>query len=343
MEIGLNKIFLFPDKLKQLLPLPGSDTLIDNTYPLNVELSLTNRCNSDCVWCSDRGIREAFGGDLEVEIVKNLIDDLAAGGCKGIVIEGGGEPTVYSQFEEVVRHIGESGMKLGLLTNGSIFNYESVLHYFEFVRVSLDAATNEQMRALKRSDNFTLDSILDNLARMVAARKTEDTVIGVGYVLSNQNIENLEGVIEKLKNIGVDYIYIRPVIDHPELEAKDFDPKKYEKLSTSRFAVMIRGMKENMITGNDHKPCNAHSVTSVVTADGNVYICGRLNTHKDWLPIGNLYHNSYREIWLGEERKRQALLLKSGDFCAGKCPSCRITKFNRMLSDLHSVKTKNFI
>lgn len=342
MEIGLNKIFLFPDKLKQLLSLPSSDTAIDNTYPLNVELSLTNRCNADCVWCSDRGIREAFGGDLEIEVVNRLIDDLAAGGCKGIVIEGGGEPALYSEFEAVVRRIGESGMKVGLLTNGSIFNYEKVLNYFEFVRVSLDASTNGQMQALKRSSVFTLDSILENLARMVAMRGPA-TVIGTSYVLSNQNVENLEGVIERLKDIGVDYIYIRPVVNHPELTLREFDVEKFERLSTDRFSVMMRGIEENMITGNDHKPCNAHSVTSVVTANGNVYICGRLNIYKDWLPLGNLHQNSYREIWLGEERKRQALLLKSGEFCAGKCPSCRITKFNRMLCDLDSVKTKSFI
>lgn len=338
MEIGLEKIFLFPDKFKKLLESYESGK-IDNSYPITVELSLTNRCNFNCVWCSDKGIRQAFGGDLDKKIIFDLLEDLSKGGTKSVCIEGGGEPTLYNDFKDVVIKAQECGLKVGMLTNGSVFNYEDVLDAFEFVRVSLDASTEEQMRTLK--GHSSLQEILENLEKMCKIRNK--TLIGTSYVLSKKNIEGLEEMILKLKKIGVDYIYIRPVCDHPELSLDDFDANQYTKHSDEKFKVMVRGMKENSITGNAGSPCVAHSISSVVTADGNVHFCGRLNIHKDWKPLGNLYRNSFFEIWNGEERKKQIETMLNGDFCKEKCPACRLTKYNTLVSDLENLKTKNFI
>lgn len=338
MEIGLEKLFLFPDKLKKMLEISESGEN-DNTFPINVELSLTNRCNFNCVWCSDKAIKEAFGGDLDKDIIFKLFEDLGKNGTRGVCIEGGGEPTLYKDFKDVVLKAQECGLKLGMLTNGSIFNYEEVLDNFEFVRVSLDVANEEQMRTLKKFDS--LEIVMNNLKRMCELRK--DTVIGVGYVLSDKNIENLENMIIRLKEIGVDYIYIRPVIDHPELTAKEFDATIYTKHTDEKFTVIVRGMEENTITGNANLPCISHSLTTIVTADGNVHLCGRLNIYKDWMPMGNLYKESFSKIWNGEERKRQAALVRNGDFCSKKCPACRLTKFNRFVADLDKTRTKNFI
>jgi radical SAM protein with 4Fe4S-binding SPASM domain len=339
MEIGLEKLFLFPDKLKKMLEVWESKE-IDNTFPLNVELSLTNRCNFNCVWCSDKGIRQAFGGDLDKDIIFKLFEDLGKNGTRGVCIEGGGEPTLYKDFKDVVLKAQECGLKLGLLTNGSIFNYEEVLDSFEFVRVSLDVATEEQMRTLKGFDS--LETVLNNLEKMCKIRK-DTTTIGAGYVLSNRNIDNLENIIIRLKEIGLDYIYIRPVCDHPELTAENFDASLYTKYNDEKFTVIVRGMEENAIIGNASLPCVSHSLTTIVTADGNVHLCGRLNIYKDWTPMGNLYKESFSEIWNGEERKRQAELVKNGEFCNKKCPACRLTKFNRFVADLEKTKTKDFI
>lgn len=338
MEIGLEKIFLFPDKFKELLNSHETDKT-DSSYPITVELSLTNRCNFNCVWCSDKGIRQAFGGDLDKKIIFELLEDLGKGGTRSICIEGGGEPTLYKDFKDVVLKAQECGLKVGMLTNGSIFDYEEVLDLFEFVRISLDVATEEQMKNLKGFNS--LEKILENLEKMCRIRK--HTAIGTSYVLSNKNVEGLEDIIIRLKKIGVDYIYIRPVCDHPELSLEDFDANQYTKYSDEKFSVMVRGMKENSVTGNAGNPCVAHSISSVVTADGNVHLCGRLNIYKDWKPMGNLYKESFSSIWNGEERKKQTEKVHDGNFCKNKCPACRLTKYNTLISELENLKTKNFI
>jgi len=100
MEIGLNKILLFPDKLKALLN--SNEDNPDFLYPISVELSLTNECNQKCIWCSDYELRNRLPGTLKKEVIFNLVDDLKIGGTKGITIEGGGEPTLHPDFIEII-------------------------------------------------------------------------------------------------------------------------------------------------------------------------------------------------------------------------------------------------
>ncbi len=71
MEIGLHKIFLFPEKINKFINIWGSND-VDYTFPVSVELSLTNRCNFNCVWCSDKKVRNDYGGDLDKRVIFKL-------------------------------------------------------------------------------------------------------------------------------------------------------------------------------------------------------------------------------------------------------------------------------
>jgi radical SAM protein with 4Fe4S-binding SPASM domain len=164
----------------------------------------------------------------------------------------------------------------------------------------------------------------------------------VGYVVTSRNTENLEILLLRLLGLHVHYVQFRPVIDHPELETSlDFSYlKRYEN---SRFSVLIEGMEENLVEGNDNLPCVAHSLTTVITADGNVYLCGRLNIHPWFEPMGNVNGQSFRQIWLGKKRRLQARQARDVSFCRENCPRCRITKFNQLLDRLGRTRTRNFI
>ncbi|MBF0301207.1 MAG: hypothetical protein HQK51_21035, partial [Oligoflexia bacterium] len=71
-EVGLNKIMLFPHKISEIR---NKENFL---FPISVELSLTNRCNLNCIWCSDSKLREHTGmdNDLSKETLFNLITDL---------------------------------------------------------------------------------------------------------------------------------------------------------------------------------------------------------------------------------------------------------------------------
>ena len=337
-EVSLEKALLFPEKI-QALKLNNCVTF-DQTYPISVELSLTNRCNHACVWCSDADLRERLGGEMTLAELEPLFADLRRGGTRGVVIEGGGEPTLHPEFREVVKAARRYGLAVGLITNGFKLPYFDMVEDFEWIRVSLDAAGREDYWELKGINGF--DRVINNLMTITAKRR--HTTLGVGYVVTNRNddLGRLEQLVLFLRKIGAGYIHFRPVIDHPEL-ASEADLGFLKKYETEAFSVNLGAMTDNRDSGNRGLPCLAHSLSTVITADGGVYLCGRLNMYDSWSPLGNLHESNFYDIWTGQIRREQVKMVSRGDFCRTYCPQCRMTKYNRLLTDMDRLKTRNFI
>jgi pyruvate-formate lyase-activating enzyme len=337
-ETGLEKICLFPEKLAALVK-GGLDPL----YPVSVELSLTSRCNLHCLWCSERALRERCPDQLSLAILENLFQDLVAGGARGVTIEGGGEPTLAPFFPQAARAAVGLGLKIGLITNGlSLFSVPTPVSFyqlFQWIRVSLDATNPEEYARLKGRDGF--NQALDNLKLLA---QLPGTTLGVGYVLTNQNDDpqRLFNLAERLKNLGVAYLHLRPVVDHPELSSQR-SVEFLKDLETPKFAVNTAAMTDNQGAGNDGLPCLAHSLATVITADGAMWLCGRLCQDPEAGPLGYLTKTRFPSIWGGPARTKQALMASRGDFCQGHCPPCRMTKYNRLLNRLERIRTRDFI
>lgn len=341
-EVGVEKIFLFPEKISSINNALKYNT-VDESYPVSVELTLTDRCHLECEWCSDRKLRErnTTNQDIDFEVLRKLLEDLSKNGTKGIVIEGGGEPALYSSFEEVLDLAKGYGFRLGLITNGIILPSEKALKQLDWIRISLDATNKEQFLRAKKKDFF--DEVMHNIEKIGRFKEKHDFIIGIAYVLTCFNEDNIEELILNLSKIGVDYVQLRPVVDCPELLPQKKSLEYLEKYSTPDFTIHIHNLKENVIRGNANLPCCAHSLSTVIAANGNVYICGRLNKY-EWLkPIGNLYQASFYEIWNGQERRKQVNMVLDSDFCREWCPECRLTKFNILFNNTRRMKTTDFI
>lgn len=334
-EAGIEKLFLNPDKVGNILKRERYDL----SYPVSVEMTLTNTCNLKCVYCSDMMLRERQGvkEHLEFSTIRRLFQDLAEHGTKGVVLEGGGEPTLYPQFEEVVAYAQSQGLAVGLITNGTRHLSQELLRSFEWIRVSLDASTQEEYVKLKGVDLF--EHVISNIADYAASCRT----VGVGYVVTKENISQIEPLLLRLRAAGVSYVQLRPVVDCEELYPEHTDLSYLKFYEKKDFGVETGGMRENAYSGNHGLPCFAHSITSIISGDGSVYICGRLNIY-DWMrPIGNITEQSFSEIWNGEERKKQAQMIQDGRFCRKYCPQCRVSKFNELFSRLDKVQSRHFI
>ena len=67
-------------------------------------------------------------------------------------------------------------------------------------------------------------------------------------------------------------------------------------------------------------------------------------TKYNWYPpLGNLYDESFYDIWHGQEREKQSRQLLDKDYCRKWCPECRLTKYNVLLDKTLGIKTTNFI
>lgn len=103
--------------------------------PINVMLSVTNRCNSHCTYC-DIPLREQQ--ELTDAEIHRLIDEMAGAGTKRLGIWGG-EPLLRDGIGDFIRHARERGMYTTMDTNGYLLPSRiSSLQHLDHILLSID-------------------------------------------------------------------------------------------------------------------------------------------------------------------------------------------------------------
>lgn len=338
-EYSKLKLLLNEKKVHSILDVRNGIKKMDECFPISVELHLTDCCNLNCGWCTDKILRN-HKATLELDAIERLFSEFGQHGT-GVTLEGGGEPTLHPMFEAVVESGNKFGVDMGLITNGTV-NISHCMNRLKWIRVSLDASTKAEYIKEKGVDCF--ECVLENLKDMAEARDPKETYIGVGYVLTTRNQSSLIELIRRLDEIGVDYIYLRPVE-----EAGDITPSLESLLSLRRQLadVTAETRMKYMLTINDRVvdknaglPCVAHSLTAIIHANGDVALCEK--RREDAIILGNIYETSFEDIWLSPFHEQVSQKLLNAE-CQNGCSACRVTGFNMIFEQLQNIHTKRFI
>lgn len=338
-EYSKLKLLLNIEKVNSIVDVANGKKMLDNTFPISVELHLTDNCNLKCAWCTDKELRKNRA-TLPIETIEKLFKEFGEHNT-GVTLEGGGEPTLHPHFEEVVDIGNRMGVDLGLITNGTTDISERI-HKLKWVRISLDSSNEEEYIAEKGVDAFA--RVLSNLEKMTSMRNPQKTYIGIGYVLTKRNQATLKTLIDKLDHIGVDYLYFRPVEEAPDIvptleEMLDLRKQLAEWTKDKRIKYMIT-IDDRVVDRNNHLPCIAHSLTSIIHANGEVSLCEKRRNEN--VILGNVRENSFEEIWNSTCREQITQRLLNPE-CQQGCSACRITGFNMMFDSLSKLNTKKFI
>jgi MoaA/NifB/PqqE/SkfB family radical SAM enzyme len=202
-----------------------ADAPAPDMAPVSINLDLTTACNFSCPHCVDSEIINS-GRLLRLEDVKKSLDTLKAHGLLSVILLGGGEPTLYRGFGEVVRYSKEIGLQVGIVTNGSkLERVKEVAHLLgkhDWLRLSLDAATQETFDKLHRPKiGVQLNDILEN-AREIK-NQNPDLSLGYSFVIMWEglemngvpiapNIDEIQQAAELAAAFGFDYISFKPCL-----------------------------------------------------------------------------------------------------------------------------------
>lgn len=245
------------------------------------------------------------------------------------------------EFKDVVSTGNKYGVDMGLITNGTN-DISEIVHKLKWVRVSLDSSTEEEYVAEKGVD--AIDKVFDNLGKMSEMRNPQKTFIGVGYVLTTRNQSDLEGLIKRLDEIGVDYLYLRPVEEAPEIvptvdELLDLRKKLVELTRNTRIKYML-AIADRVVDKNNNLPCIAHSLTSIIHANGEVSLCEKRRNEN--IILGSVRNDTFQNIWDSTYHEQITQKLLNPE-CQKGCSACRITGFNMMFNSISKLNTKHFI
>lgn len=331
----------------------------DTSAPVSVKLDLTNVCCHNCPGCIDGALHRSKD-KLDFDRLAQLLAEFKSIGVKGISITGGGEPTLYGKFKEVVDVAYENGLEIGLLTNGQILkdlDLWKLVQKCAWIRISLDAYNAETYKK-SHGSKADLDKTMCGIKDLVAQRRVTGSqcTIGTGY-LTNQYIEmdrHVDSFVMLSKHLGVDYAQLRPSVnawtedggayksDYDGIGADEWKLlfEKCMNYEDRYFAVKIDEYKYNRIFSGDlekkYRFCHGQAFKSTnICANGNVIVCCHLAG--DSYAIGNIYDNSFEDIWKSRLRKS---MVKSID--VRRCPPlCICDSLNEFLDGIRGYKHVN--
>ena len=333
------KLLCHKEKVQSIMDVQSGIKILDNMPPISVEMHLTDNCNLNCPWCTDRDLH-GNGAVLSLNKIKEMFRYFGQVGS-GVTLEGGGEPTIHPDFREIVRYGSECNVDMGLITNGTVDISDSI-NCFKWVRISLDSSNRDEYIVEKGRDMF--NRVMGNILQYREIRNQEKSFLGIGYVLTTRNYHDIEDIVCTLDDYGVDYIYFRPVEEAPEITpSRDelYDLRKQLlKLTENRRIKFMLTINDRLEYDNAGLPCIAHSLTSIIHANGDVVCCEK--RRHDEITFGNVNEMSYKEIWMSGERIKTTEKLRTAE-CQKGCSVCRITPFNRILDNLKNINSKSFI
>jgi len=287
------------------------------TAPVNVEIDLSNRCSLGCQWCHfaythTRGPLAGHvkpegavsGGDLmDYDLATSILDQLDAAEVRSVVWAGGGEPTLHPRFDDVITYC---NLDQGLYTHGGhIDDKRAALlkRRLTWAYVSLDECDAVAYQTSKGVDRF--DAVLTNIARLVAA--DGPATIGVGCLLHVGNWQNIHRMVRLGRELGVDYVQFRPVIEYDMTAPGSIDgdvdwiDSAIGHLGAYRddpfvMADVERFKRYRQWAGHGYQTCYWSAMQTVITPNGKVWRCINKREHGDAC-LGDLTIDTFADIW----------------------------------------------
>lgn len=117
-----------------------------------INLHVLEACNFKCRQCFSK-----FGTEklLPMEGWKKIVDNCIAGADVDEFNIAGGEPILYPGLAELVKYIWSKGIKVSLITNGSLMDEEWIKNYagmYETIGFSVDSLDDETNKKIGRCD-----------------------------------------------------------------------------------------------------------------------------------------------------------------------------------------------
>lgn len=337
-----------------------SDWLDDKViYPIYVEISPSGACNFRCTYCAF-DFMDYQPRFLDADVLKTRISEMAMAGVKSIVFAGEGEPLLNKNIGDIIVHTKNEGIDIGLVTNAVLYNNDladKTLGSITWIKVSIAGATKETHAKVHQTSTDDLEKVINNMSYAAKVREKNGykTTLGMQLLLLPENEDEAVQLAKKAKEIGMDYLVIKPYSQHPLSKTEVYKDIKYgeylhlakelEKISDDKFSVIFRmnTMKKWDEKERNYDRCLALPFWAYIDAGGNVYGCFNY-LGDERFNYGNIYDNTFNEIWESEKRKKSLEWVHS-EMEASECRvNCRMDEINRYLWELrHPPEHTNFI
>ena len=255
---------------------------IINKQPITADIFLTNFCNNHCKYCTYgrwQGLYKAPRYMRYNDFTKyvNILLDL---GIKGIILTGGGEPTLNPEFERITSYLENNKIPYGINSNFNILKKIAP----KYLKISLDVSNAKQYKVIRGVNRY--QKVIENINAYRIWQKENNIKTKLGIQCVTKDIADLDFYYAH-KDLDVDYIVFRPV---ESTQAKYYKVQtnitlildKLKRIQSQDKRVVIN-YKFNRVSYTPKK-CTANFTQIAIDEQGNVMYC----CHKPYEIVGHI-------------------------------------------------------
>lgn len=275
-----------------------------------------------------------------LEFATKIPNMMKEAGIPAIEITGGGEPTLWKGFDELVENCLRLGIEVGVVTNGSQLNPKrcAILAKCAWIRISLDASDEETHQKIHRTPNKDFERRIEGIRNLVKEKQLQDSnlTIGISCIVQQANYSKLEDVVILSKKLGVDNIRFSFMYDKTgnagltDDQHYDLLPqlKKYKMIhETTTFRVLFDTSRlwTYTVPNNDFTKCHIQKFVWAVGADCKVYPCCIVK-YDSKMALADLRTQTLKEIVNDINFK-----IKQDGIDVNLCPPCWLRERNKTI------------
>jgi len=316
--------------------------------PIYVEISPTDRCNHQCIFCGLDFVRGG-GHVLPTDTFLTRIEEMGRLGVRSVNFSGEGEPLLHPDTPTFIAACARAGMDVALATNGSRGDaaaWETMLRHLTWVRFSVDAGSPEVHARVHRGGPDGFARAVETIRQAVSLKQSlgSSTTIGVQYVLLEQNLDDVERAIRLFQDIGCDYCSLKPFSFHPQMHGDSARPVTAEEAATvaalvdslqarspMRLVFRQTAFRAAASRRKAYTACRALPYWAHLQANGDLYVCPTFLGDPRFR-LGNIAEATMDDLLFGP-RRREALRLGREELDIGKACrlNCRMARINEFL------------
>jgi SynChlorMet cassette radical SAM/SPASM protein ScmE len=315
--------------------------------PRSVDLSITNRCNLRCTYCSHFSGAGDVAQDLSTEEWLQFFEELNRCAVMNVTLQGG-EPFCRKDLPELIKGIVRNRMRFNILSNGTLITDEMAAFLAstgrcDGVQVSIDGSIPMTHDACRGEGNFV------RAMQGIKSLQKYNVPVPVRVTIHKHNVRDLENVARLLLDeVGLSgfstnaasYMGLcRQNAEQVQLTAEERYlametllqlTKKYNgrisgtagPLAEGRdWLEMERALREGQesIDGRGYlTSCNGPMNTLAVRADGVMVPCGQMSH----VELGRINRDALDKVWqehpeMKRLRERHKISLSHFEFCQG--------------------------
>lgn len=310
------------------------------SYPIELCIEPTTRCNSKCVMCTMPVHRQKGSvplGDMSWQTF--LCTRPFWKTAREILLGGNGEPFLHSRYLDMARELKKEGCFVHCFSNGLLINEDIskklVAAQYDRIAVSIGGATAQTYKYIRGVDGF--HQVVKNLRKLKEIKK----VLGVRKPEIHFNIAAMNSVIRELSDLVrlaseldvtfIDVFHLWVFFDRVRHESPwlKIDAAQ-EEMSRAKEVAKELGVGLRLPSFEPRESFCSHPFDHfLVRWDGKIVSC----SHERFL-LGDINKESPAEIWNSASwRQLRRRIWQNG--YRKTCPPCHLWQINKKELLLH--------